>query len=619
MVCRVNAGSLDRFRGEVFDMLFGAVGPGMALEREIRLGRRRQMDQSALIPSATALADPTAWLVGVRAVVHGVSALSALIVLGVAAIALRDRRDLSATAAGLWLVAALLLLAALLTNLVLLVTLWQPAVPTQVAVGLIAAAVSLGTAILLWPQLPSLLALLTPGEQAHESLESGGTGTKHDLEDVRRFDLALSSSKITVFTQDRELHYTWLHNPRPGLTPPAAGEADNPEPPEALTLKREALATGRTRTGGISVALPDGVHHFDLTVSPTRGADGTLDGLLGTAVDVTERRLFDVRLAAMAAHAATAYRRFDLALEDSPITVFEQDTDLRYTFMHNPPPGTTSEQFIGRTDAELFGERDLRRLSDLKRRVIGRGERATAELDLGIGGTQRFFALRLDPKTGESGEIEGVIGTAVDLTERRRHEQNMKLVMRELTHRSKNLLAVVQAMARKTASAAPDTDRFIRDFSSRLRAIAAAHDLLVAESWSGADLRDLLAVSLSQTVDLPVPEVSMAGPDLKLAPDAAQMLALAFHELTMNAVKFGALSTPGGRISVRWSDEGDSVRLCWREEDGPTVVPPGQSGFGRILLERLVGASLGGSAALDFPADGLVCVLTFPKDRLIAA
>ena len=226
----------------------------------------------------------------------------------------------------------------------------------------------------------------------------------------------------------------------------------------------------------------------------------------------------------MAAQAAAAYRRFDLALEDSPITVFEQDAGLRYTFMHNPPPGTEPEDFLGRTDAEVFGERDLGKLSALKRRVVESGEREAAELELEIGGAHRFYALRLDAKTGESGDIEGVIGTAVDLTERRRHEQSLRLVMRELTHRSKNLLAVVQAMARKTASAAPDTETFVRDFSSRLRAIAAAHDLLVAESWSGADLRGLLAASLSQSVDPEGPGVRVEGPDLKLAPDAAQML-----------------------------------------------------------------------------------------------
>ena len=106
---------------------------------------------------------------------------------------------------------------------------------------------------------------------------------------------------------------------------------------------------------------------------------------------------------------------------------------------------------------------------------------------------------------------------------------------------------------------------------------------------------------------------------MKLAPDAAQMLGLAFHELTMNAATHGALSVPTGRVTVRWRRDGGSVRLCWREEGGPAVAPPERSGFGRVLLERLVGASLGGAVTLEFRPAGLVCALTFPEDRLIAA
>ncbi len=541
-----------------------------------------------------------------------VGVVAALVGLGVVLLALR--RDPPPPVRGLLRAVALSLAAAFLAHVLLLTRL--PADWTQVLVGIAAAAITLGAVIVAWT------AVSGPAAPRADAVEPVDDGRVRELEEInRRFELALSSANVTVFDQDADLRYAWLHNPRPGLTAAAAGEAmPGTEPPGAVALKREVLATGETRTGGVVVALRDGgVHHFDLTFVPTRDADGAVDGLLGTAVDVTERRLLDVRLAAMAAQAAAAYRRFDLALEDSAITVFEQDAGLRYTFMHNPPPGTEPEDFLGRTDAEVFGQRNLGRLSALKRRVVESGEREAAELDLEIGGAHRFYALRVDAKTGELGDIEGVIGTAVDLTERRRHEQSLRVVMRELTHRSKNLLAVVQAMARKTASAAPDTETFVRDFSSRLRAIAAAHDLLVAESWSGADLRGLLAASLSQSIDPEGPGVRVEGPDLKLAPDAAQMLALAFHELTMNAVKHGSLRDPGGRIVIDWHRDGDEVRLRWREEGGPPVAPPERSGFGRVLLERLVGASLGGTVSLDFRPDGLVCALAFPKDRLIAA
>lgn len=251
-----------------------------------------------------------------------------------------------------------------------------------------------------------------------------------------------------------------------------------------------------------------------------------------------------------------------------------------------------------------------------KRRLLETGVAETYDIELNVGNVLRFYDVRIEPLRNGENAIEGLIGTALDLTERRRHEQHMRLVMRELTHRSKNLLAIVQAMARKTASLAPDTETFVRDFSVRLRAMAAAHDLLVSESWEGAELRDLLTVSLTQTVDPTRPEIRIEGPDLRLTPDAAQTLGLAFHELTMNAVRHGALSVPQGRVFVRWWREGDMVKLRWHEEGGPVVEAPQTSGFGRVVLERLVGASLGGTVTLDFAPTGVTWEITFSASRL---
>jgi two-component sensor histidine kinase len=164
---------------------------------------------------------------------------------------------------------------------------------------------------------------------------------------------------------------------------------------------------------------------------------------------------------------------------------------------------------------------------------------------------------------------------------------------------------------------APDVDSFIRDFSARLRAIAASHDLLVAESWSGAELGALLTASLSQTIDPDAPGIRIAGPPVKLSPDSTQTLGLAFHELAMNAVKHGALSVPGGRLDVSWEHSDGEVRFTWRESDGPKTGKPSRTGFGRVLLERLVGASMDGTVTLDFQPEGLVCTIRFPDDRLV--
>ena len=358
----------------------------------------------------------------------------------------------------------------------------------------------------------------------------------------------------------------------------------------------------------------EGTLYLDMTVSPTLDPDGEIDGVLCTAVDVTEKRLFEVRLASMATQLATAAHRFELALENSGISIFEQDVDLRYTYAYNPPPGMRPEDYIGHTDAEVFAEHELRKLAPAKERVLATGAREHIEVEMESGGVLRFFILTLVAVTGEDGRVLGVASSAFDLTERRRDEKRMRLMMRELTHRSKNLLAVIQAMARKTASLSDDMDGFIGDFSSRLRAMAAAHDLLVSQSWEGADLGDLLRASVAQTIAPDAGQVHVAGPTLMLAPDTAQNLGLAFHELATNASKYGALASDTGELSVTWARQDGRIHITWRERGGPPVTPPERRGFGRVLLERLVGATLNGTVTLDFQPEGLVCTIDFPEN-----
>ncbi len=527
----------------------------------------------------TANGPPALWL-WIGAFSSAISAIACLMLAAAAISFLRRRSDLAPVARRLGILLVAFLVVVSFTHMTQVVTPWAPAYRTEVVVRVVAAAVSMGAAILVWPQIPRLLSLPSPRDLARSnaalarsnvSLETTIARRTNELRLANeRFETALSRANITVYSQDRDLHFTWAHNPRPGLTPDEAG---TPTAEQAADLAREVIETGQSASGPITVASASGgLRHYDLLVTPTRDPEGRIDGVLCTALDVTEKRLFDVRLAAMAGQAATAYHRFVLALENSQISVFEQDRDLRYSFVHNPPPGTDEDDFLDRTDEDVFPAAELRRLVPAKTRVLENNAREALALELTLGGTVRYFEIRLEPKVDGDGRVSGVVSTAVDLTERQRNEKQMRLVMRELTHRSKNLLAVVQAMARKTASMAPDVETFIRDFSSRLRAIAASHDLLVAESWSGAEMRDLLAASLSQTVDPASPGIRIDGEPLKLSPDTAQTLGLAFHELTMNAARHGALSVSGGSVSVHWERVDGAVRLEWREKDGPAVT-----------------------------------------------
>ena len=439
----------------------------------------------------------------------------------------------------------------------------------------------------------------------------------------RRFREALSRSNITVFAQDTDLRYTWIYNPRDGdsLLGQTAPEVVQPDVlGEADALKLKAIETGHMVNDTIGLLTENGSRlYFDMTVAPTFDAAGKVDGILCSAFEVTEMRLFEVRLTAMAAQLATAYQRFELALDNSLITVFEQGPDQRYTFVYNPPQGLRAEDMLDRTDAEIYSERDARRLAASKERVLEEGKRDTLELEMEVAGVPRYYALTIEPKRKSSGAVVGLVGTALDLTDRRRDEQRIRLMLRELTHRSKNLLAVIQAMARKTASLSGDLDSFVADFSLRLRAIAAAHDLLVSRSWHGVDVRELLRGSLAATLDPDSSQIVLEGEPMMLTPDVAQNLGLAFHELATNASKYGALSVPTGRVLVRWERLGKGGLISWIERGGPPVARPERRGFGRILLERLVGVTLNGSVELDFRPEGLVCEIRFPDEGMAPA
>ncbi len=203
------------------------------------------------------------------------------------------------------------------------------------------------------------------------------------------------------------------------------------------------------------------------------------------------------------------------------------------------------------------------------------------------------------------------------MTHKRNNEKQMHLVMRELTHRSKNLLAVIQAMARQTAARTADKEQFVSSFSARLQAIAASHDLLVSHSWYGAGIDELVRAHLAQTIDPTSSQIVMDGEQLHVSADTAQNLGLALHELTTNAAKYGALSVPTGQVLVSWRRDDGKVSLRWKETGGPRVTEPEGKGFGQVMLERLVGPSLDGSVVLNFEEDGVFCEITFDESKLV--
>jgi two-component sensor histidine kinase len=210
----------------------------------------------------------------------------------------------------------------------------------------------------------------------------------------------------------------------------------------------------------------------------------------------------------------------------------------------------------------------------------------------------------------------------VDVTERKEGEAHLRLLLRELTHRSKNLLAVIQAMARQTARHAGSIDAFLNQFGARLQALAASHDLLVRESWYGAALQELVRSQLGAYIDRDQTQITIEGPAVALKPEAAQNLGLALHELAANAARYGALSVPEGRVSIVWNraaaGDGGALTLDWREELGPPVKTRRKKGFGSMVIERNLAMALEAKVDLEFEPGGLHCHIVIPSNQILA-
>ena len=237
-------------------------------------------------------------------------------------------------------------------------------------------------------------------------------------------------------------------------------------------------------------------------------------------------------------------------------------------------------------------------------------------------GDERWVAVR-----GRAQFVDGkavrMTGTARDITESKRWEDHIRLLMREVTHRSKNLLAVIQAMARQTKLASRDVDDFEVRFSGRLQALAASHDLLVQRNWHGVSMRELVRSQLGHYLDQHAGQISIEGESLIVTPEAAQNIGLAVHELSTNAAKYGALSVPEGRVVVRWSrtgSDGDArLQVKWIESGGPTVQQPRRRGFGQVVTEQLAARALQGTADLKFEPEGVRWTLDIPPSHLLDA
>ena len=439
----------------------------------------------------------------------------------------------------------------------------------------------------------------------------------------RYLELATRNSQITVYLQDANLEYIWIVNPRVEYLPSnAIGRTDYEVLPEEIQTvvighKTRALSTRTAQTFEIEVASKDERLWFRVDVVPV-GEGKEPKGIVCAAIDITRAKRLDMMRTDLSRRLAETLQRFNLALRSERIVVFSQDLEMRYTWANTDE--TQIGSVIGRTDEEVIPPADRPAIAELKHRAIETKSPQSAEIGIGEGAERRWYDLHVEPNIQPDGKVSGITCASIDVTHRRRNEEHLRLVMRELTHRTKNLLAVVIAIARQTSTQSESVEEFVPALIGRLRALSAAQDLIVADDWAGVAIDDLVTALLAQHGTARSKLISINGPKVMLSPEAAQNLGLAIHELAFNAARHGALSSPTGRLSVSWSmeegPEGDMLDIVWVEAGGPVVKGPRRRGFGTMVIERNLARALRAEVDLKFGEAGLCAEIKLPMAEL---
>ena len=298
------------------------------------------------------------------------------------------------------------------------------------------------------------------------------------------------------------------------------------------------------------------------------------------------------------------------ALRNAGVAVLYQDRDLKIVWARN----MRAPWFAGGSDAGLPATQ-AERLTAARRNVIATGNPERFEISLPGEDGMRWFEIWVDADFGPDGTVQGVMTTKVETTEQKRREQTLRALLREVSHRSKNLLAIIQSIASQTGRYSDTTIEFLARFRGRLQSLSASQDLVTSSNWRGAALRELVTGQVGRYGADPARSMRFDGVNPFLNPNAALHIGLALHELAVNSVSYGALSRPGGFIEVdAMLAEGEkpALLLVWSEAIPNNSRPKNTKRFGSVALERVVPTSLNGNASLEISENRLEYRLSVP-------
>jgi PAS domain S-box-containing protein len=352
---------------------------------------------------------------------------------------------------------------------------------------------------------------------------------------------------------------------------------------------------------------------------PEYDTAGHLVGAFGVIQDVTDRKLIEMNL-------STSEERLRLALEAAGMAVWDLDlrtgkdvwNDQSFRMIRYEPGEIKAgyATWLGHVHPD-----DRTAVDDAFKKSLADGTEQQSEYRvIDRNGTIKWVSVRGRSTVDNTGKPVRSFGVITDVTERKQAEERDRILSAEVTHRAKNLLAVVQAVAIQTARNQKPNE-FLAAFNERLKSLAVSHDLLVNSNWQAVEIGALVRSQLAHFEDLFSKRINFRGPSIGLTAEAAQAIGLALHELVTNASKYGSLSTPAGVVTIEWSVDRTQTpsrfNMFWKESGGPPVNPPDQRGFGHSVLVNMAAYALGADVALQYPADGVSWTLEAPAGLII--
>lgn len=457
----------------------------------------------------------------------------------------------------------------------------------------------------------------------NEELHSINSQLQHKISELDQVtnDLAnlLSGTEIATVFLDMEMRIKWFSPVTKHLLELQTGDIGRP-----LSHFAPKFVDGRLlddaqlvldKLAPLEAEIQSNTGHWYLRrILPYRTRDNRIAGLVITFIDIHERKLASdaVNESRIFAEAIVATARQPLIVVDSDLRVRSANRAARDLFW------SSSKSVEGTPIYETNGQFDAAELRRLLDEVLPKEQRfEDVEIAFGNNGISQRTLVFNGRRLERNGGRELLILLAVeDITEHKKAAAHQEMLIGELNHRVKNVLATVQAIMNQTLRRSGSLEDFAGAFEGRLRALAQAHNLLVEKEWVGADIGQIVASVLAPYRLHDSSRITLDGAALAVRPRVGVALMMVLHELATNAVKYGALSVLAGKLSVSWNREGqgadERLTVRWSESGGPRVKPPARQGFGTKLIERSTAHELGGTAHLEYREEGVRCELIFP-------